>query len=79
MEILFLISWIIGLIFCLICTVIAWKTRNQDINKEMWNDLIFMWIGVILTGWVTGFGILMLMIYVVFVRPRFEKNETRHN
>ena len=74
METLFLISWIIGLIFCLISTVIVWKTRN----KEMLDDLGFMWIGVILTGWVTGFAILMLMIYVVFVKPRFEKNE-KHN
>lgn len=69
MEILFLISWIFGLIFCLICTVIAWKTKD----KEMWGSLGFMWIGVILTGWVTGFAILMLMIYVVFIKLRFEK------
>ena len=68
MEILFLISWIIGLTFCLISTVIAWKTKD----KEMWGSLGYMWIGTILTGWATGFAILMLMIYVVFIKPRFE-------
>lgn len=69
MEIVFVISWVIGIIFCILSTVVAWQTKD----KEMWNSLGFGWVGMVLTGWATGIPVLLLMLYIVFVRPRFEK------
>ncbi len=68
-EIVFLASWVIGILMCIFFTILAWK--NKD--KEMWKTLPYVWLGMILCGWVLGISILFLMLYVVFIRPRFEK------
>jgi hypothetical protein len=68
MDIIFIISWIIGILICITFTIVAWHTKNE----EMWNSLPQVWFFMILCGWVLGFAILFLMIYVFFVKPRFE-------
>lgn len=69
MEIVFLISWVIGILFCILFTMVAWQTKD----KEIWDSLGFVWLVMMLTGWVTGIATLVLMLYIVFVRPRFEE------
>jgi predicted outer membrane lipoprotein len=68
MDIIFLISWIIGILICIAFTIVAWHTKD----KETWNALPYGWIAMILCGWVLGFAVLFLMIYVIFIKPRFE-------
>jgi NADH:ubiquinone oxidoreductase subunit 6 (subunit J) len=68
MEIIFLTSYIIGIIICILFTVVAWKTKD----KEMWNALPYTWLAMILGGWVLGICVLLSMIYIVFIKPRFE-------
>jgi NADH:ubiquinone oxidoreductase subunit 6 (subunit J) len=68
MEIIFIISYIIGIIICILFTIIAWKTKD----KEMWNTLPYGWLAMVLCGWVLGISVLLLMIYIVFIKPRFK-------
>jgi hypothetical protein len=68
MEIIFLISWIIGIMICIASTIVVWQTKD----KEAWNALPYVWGVMFLCGWVLGFVALLLMVYVIFIKPRFE-------
>lgn len=68
MEIVFLLSWIIGIMFSILFTGIAWTTKDKD----AWSTVPFVWTGMILTGWVTGLAVFFLIIYVALSK-RFEE------
>jgi sterol desaturase/sphingolipid hydroxylase (fatty acid hydroxylase superfamily) len=63
MEIMFAVSWIIGLILCSVITFIGWNTNN----KEMLISMGYMWVVMIVFGWVLGISALMAAIYVALV------------
>jgi membrane protease YdiL (CAAX protease family) len=63
MEIMFAVSWIIGLILCSIITFIVWKPKD----KKKWNYLGYMWLIMVVFGWVLGFTVLIAAIYVSLV------------
>ncbi len=53
---------------CIASTVVVWQTKD----KEAWNALPYVWGVMLLCGWILGFAALLLMVYVIFIKPRFE-------
>jgi hypothetical protein len=68
MGLIFLISWIIGILFCVATTIVAWQTKD----KELIDLLPYGWVGMFLCGWILGIPILMLLIHLFFSEPRFK-------
>lgn len=70
-ETILLISYIIGFVLALAFSVTAWATRDRD----MWNNSLYVWIAMILCGWVLGVvALAVIIIYVCsyIVEQRFK-------
>jgi hypothetical protein len=49
MEIIFLISWCVGIIYAITFTLIGWTQKDDN----MLNDSVRVWVLMILTGWIS--------------------------
>jgi len=65
---LFITSWIIGLVIMAIGTVMFWKESDREYQKI----LMYSWFMLILTGWILGIPIFLLMLYVVLLKSTKE-------
>lgn len=67
--ILFIISWIIGIIISLMVMVFSWIKKD----KETFETGITMLAVMALTGWITGIALLCVLIWIIII-SRFDDN-----
>lgn len=64
MEIIFIISWVLMLIFALCYTFIPFESKDTE-------GIIITWVSTLLIGWALGIVLLMLLLYLLIVKPKF--------
>lgn len=70
MDIIFLISYILSAITLIAYIVVMWIEKDA----EMWNKLGFMLIILILSGWIMGYVLTIMFIYLN-IDKRFKNNK----
>jgi ABC-type methionine transport system permease subunit len=67
MEIVFWISWILGMVLSICFAIVAWISKD----KEAWELSFVVFIAALLTGWITTIPFIM-GVGLVKLNKRFE-------